>query len=399
MKDIIQSKYFKCGLTAFLVIVAAMLLNHFIDNIGNLIGLIGGFLKILTSLIIGLVIAYLLNPVVKFFEKKVYKGVKSSQSRRNLSIATTYVIAVVVAVTIIGIVVPQLLSSIILLIQHSDQYATTITNFVRKTVIGENNFNSYSVYINDFTNNLKNSLPALQNAFSTISNGVGVFVSGFFNLLIGIVFSVYILANTKDFAGGTRKTLYAFFNVEKVNNFINKVNYVNGIFLKFIIGKITDSSIVCLSTLLFVLICGYPYPLLIAILIGITDLIPYFGPYIGTIPSAIIIAVVNPIKAIIFILFIICLQQIDSNFITPRIQSNATGLPSFWVLFAITVFGGLFGVIGLLIGVPCFTIIYEIVRDFINDNLRKKSLPVETDYYTSSTQLEEKRIKAKLSEE
>ncbi len=399
MKDIIQSKYFKWGLTAFLVIVAAMLLNHFIDNIGNLIGLIGGFLKILTSLIIGLVIAYLLNPVVKFFEKKVYKGVKSSQSRRNLSIATTYVIAVVVAVTIIGIVVPQLLSSIILLIQHSDQYATTITNFVRKTVIGENNFNSYSVYINDFTNNLKNSLPALQNAFSTISNGVGVFVSGFFNLLIGIVFSVYILANTKDFAGGTRKTLYAFFNVEKVNNFINKVNYVNGIFLKFIIGKITDSSIVCLSTLLFVLICGYPYPLLIAILIGITDLIPYFGPYIGTIPSAIIIAVVNPIKAIIFILFIICLQQIDSNFITPRIQSNATGLPSFWVLFAITVFGGLFGVIGLLIGVPCFTIIYEIVRDFINDNLRKKSLPVETDYYTSSTQLEEKRIKAKLSEE
>ena len=399
MKDIIQSKYFKWGLTAFLVIVAAMLLNHFIDNIGNLIGLIGGFLKILTSLIIGLVIAYLLNPVVKFFEKKVYKGVKSSQSRRNLSIATTYVIAVVVAVTIIGIVVPQLLSSIILLIQHSDQYATTITNFVRKTVIGENNFNSYSVYINDFTNNLKNSLPALQNAFSTISNGVGVFVSGFFNLLIGIVFSVYILANTKDFAGGTRKTLYAFFNVEKVNNFINKVNYVNGIFLKFIIGKLTDSSIVCLSTLVFVLICGYPYPLLIAILIGITDLIPYFGPYIGTIPSAIIIAVVNPVKAVIFILFIICLQQIDSNFITPRIQSNATGLPSFWVLFAITVFGGLFGVVGLLIGVPCFTIIYEIVRDFINDNLRKKSLPVETDYYTSSTQLEEKRIKAKLSEE
>ena len=399
MKDIIQSKYFKWGLTAFLVIVAAMLLNHFIDNIGNLIGLIGGFLKILTSLIIGLVIAYLLNPVVKFFEKKVYKGVKSSQSRRNLSIATTYVIAVVVAVTIIGIVVPQLLSSIILLIQHSDQYATTITNFIRKTVIGENNFNSYSVYINDFTNNLKNSLPALQNAFSTISNGVGVFVSGFFNLLIGLVFSVYILANTKDFAGGTRKTLYAFFNVEKVNNFINKVNYVNGIFLKFIIGKLTDSSIVCLSTLLFVLICGYPYPLLIAILIGITDLIPYFGPYIGTIPSAIIIAVVNPVKAVIFILFIICLQQIDSNFITPRIQSNATGLPSFWVLFAITVFGGLFGVVGLLIGVPCFTIIYEIVRDFINDNLRKKSLPVETDYYTSSTQLEEKRIKAKLSEE
>ena len=399
MKDIIQSKYFKWGLTAFLVIVAAMLLNHFIDNIGNLIGLIGGFLKILTSLIIGLVIAYLLNPVVKFFEKKVYKGVKSSQCRRNLSIATTYVIAVVVAVTVIGIVVPQLLSSVILLIQQSDQYATTITNFIRNTVIGENNFNSYSVYINDFTNNLKNSLPALQNAFSTISNGVGVFVSGFFNLLIGLVFSVYILANTKGFAAGTRKTLYAFFNVEKVNNFINKVKYVNGIFLKFIIGKLTDSSIVCLSTLVFVLVCGYPYPLLIAILIGITDLIPYFGPYIGTIPSAIIIAVVNPVKAVIFILFIICLQQIDSNFITPRIQSNATGLPSFWVLFAITVFGGLFGVVGLLIGVPCFTIIYEIVRDFINDNLKKKSLPVETEYYTSSTKLEEKRIKANLSEE
>ena len=133
---------------------------------------------------------------------------------------------------------------------------------------------------------------------------------------------------------------------------------------------------------LFLLICKYPYALLIATLVGLTDLIPYFGPYIGTIPSALLICMISPVKAITFVLFIVVLQQIDGNFVTPAIQRQATGLPSFWVLFAITLFGGLFGLVGLLIAVPCFTIIYELVIDLVNQRLKNKKLPVETEAYT-----------------
>ena len=236
--------------------------------------------------------------------------------------------------------------------------------------------------INDFVTGLKsNVLPFAQTSLTKISSGIIGAFTGFLNLLIGIVFAVYILANTSNFGAAIRKTLYAFFNVDKVNKFIDNVEHVNSIFLKFMVGKVTDSSIVCLCTFLFLIICRFPYAVLIAVIIGLTDLIPYFGPYIGTIPSALLLCVVDPLMALIFIAFIICLQQIDANLITPRIQSNATGLPSFWVLFAITLFGGFFGVVGLLIGVPCFTIIYEIVKNFISDRLEEKNLPADTDYY------------------
>ena len=137
---------------------------------------------------------------------------------------------------------------------------------------------------------------------------------------------------------------------------------------------------------------------MIAVIIGCTDLIPYFGPYIGTVPSALLICLVNPVKAITFVLFIIVLQQTDGNLITPRIQKQATGLPSFWVLFAITLFGGLFGLVGLLIGVPCFTIIYELIVEQVNKRLRKKNMPTETEYYTKIDGLETKKVKAKLQE-
>ena len=162
------------------------------------------------------------------------------------------------------------------------------------------------------------------------------------------------------------------------------------------VGKICDSSIIALCTLIFLLVFKYPYALLIAVIIGLTDLIPYFGPYIGSIPSALLICLVDPVKAITFILFMILLQQIDSNLITPRIQKQATGLPSFWVLFSITLFGGLFGLIGLLIAVPCFTIIYELICDTINKRLRKKNMPTDDDFYTDAKSIEEKKIKAKI---
>ena len=380
--DIFKSKYFKWGLTAFLVVVASTIFYFLIFQLGAIFAFVGKILKVLTALIIGLVIAYLLHPIVNFFENKVYKNVKKESKRRNLSIATTLAIVFIILSTIISIIIPQLLTSIISLINNSDTYVNQLTDYLNKLLSDGENAEKYSAMISDVVANLKsNVLPFAQTSLVKVSNGIIGAFTGFLNILIGIVFAVYILANTKNFGAAIRKTLYAFFNVEKVNKFIDSVEHVNTIFLRFMIGKVTDSSIVALCTFSFLIICRFPYAVLIAVIIGLTDLIPYFGPYIGTIPSAILLAVVDPIMAIIFIAFIICLQQIDANLITPRIQSNATGLPSFWVLFAITFFGGFFGVIGLLIGVPCFTIIYEVVKNFIEDRLDNKKLPTETDFY------------------
>lgn len=380
--DIFKSKYFKWGLTAFLVVVASTLFYFLVFHLGSIVGLLSKLLKVLTSLVIGLVIAYLLHPIVNFFENKVYKKMKNKTKKRNLAIATTLAIVFIVLSTIISIIIPQLLTSIISLINNSDTYVNELSEFVKKVLSNGENAEKYSSMINDFVISLKsNVLPFAQTSLTKISSGIIGAFTGFLNLLIGIVFAVYILANTSNFGAGIRKTLYAFFNVDKVNKFIDNVEHVNTIFLRFMVGKVTDSSIVCLCTFLFLLICRFPYAVLIAVIIGLTDLIPYFGPYIGTIPSALLLCVVDPLMALIFIAFIICLQQIDANLITPRIQSNATGLPSFWVLFAITLFGGFFGVIGLLIGVPCFTIIYEVVKNFISDRLEEKKLPVDTDYY------------------
>ena len=380
--DIFRSKYFKWGLTAFLVVVASTIFYFLVFNIGGILGFVGKILKVLSALTIGLVIAYLLNPIVKFFENKVYKNVKKDTLKRNLSIATALAIVVIILATIISIIIPQLLTSIISLINNSDSYVKQLTDYINKVLSNGENAEKYSSMINDVVANLKsNVLPFAQTSLTKISSGIIGAFKGFLNVLIGIVFAVYILANTKNFGAGIRKTLYAFFNVDKVNKFIDNVEHVNSIFLKFMVGKVTDSSIVALCTFSFLIICRFPYAVLIAVIIGLTDLIPYFGPYIGTIPSALLLAVVDPIMAVIFVAFIICLQQIDANLITPRIQSNATGLPSFWVLFAITLFGGFFGVIGLLIGVPCFTIIYEICKGFIEEKLENKKMPVDTDFY------------------
>lgn len=380
--DIFKSKYFKWGLTAFLVVVASTVFYFLIFYLPSILGFVGKIFKVLSALVIGLVIAYLLHPIVNFFENKVYKKMKNKTAKRNLSIATTLAIVFIVLTTIISIIIPQILTSIISLINNSDTYVKQLTDYINKVLSDGDNAEKYASMINDVVTNLKsNVLPFAQTSLTKISSGIIGAFTGFLNVLIGIVFAVYILANTKNFGAGIRKTLYAFFNVDKVNKFIDNVEHVNSVFLKFMVGKVTDSSIVALCTLAFLIICKFPYAVLIAVIIGLTDLIPYFGPYIGTIPSALLLSVVDPLMALIFVLFIICLQQIDANLITPRIQSNATGLPSFWVLFAITFFGGFFGVVGLLIGVPCFTIIYEIVKNFIEERLDNKMLPVETDYY------------------
>ncbi len=397
MKKLLENKYAQLVLSIFIII----LFYFFVLHIGDFIKVIGGLVKILSPLIIGLVLAYIMHPIVDLFENKTFKKVKNKTTRRNLSITITLAIIVGIIVTLISIIIPELLNSIKSIIVHLPSYLNDLENIIRDWIadsaIEEQVMNNYDNILSAITNGLNDiALPAVNSAINNLGSGLIAFAKGILNWLIGFVFAVYILANNKNFGAGSKKVLYSIFDNNAVNDFLVELKHINTVFVNFMIGKVTDSSIILITTFLFLLICGFPYPLLIAVIIGLTDLIPYFGPYIGTVPSAILICFVSPVKAIIFILFIIVLQQIDANLITPRIQSNATGLPSFWVLFAITLFGGLFGIIGLLIGVPVFTIIYELVRDLIDKRLAKKNMPIDKDYYEKHDSIEKKTIKAKV---
>ena len=401
MKKLLENRIVQIGIMAFLVIAAAILFYYLIFLIPSIWSFICEITSILMPLIFGLILAYIMHPIVKLFENKVFTKIKKDTARRNLSILCTIVVIIGVIVALISIIIPQLLLSIQSLIVNVPIYAknveTALLDWLSNSDVEEIVLNNYDDIISYITAALNDVvLPATNSAISNLSKGIFGVLSFIFNFAIGTVFAVYILANTKNFGAGIRKVLYSIFNVDKVNEFIDEVKHINHVFGQFMIGKICDSSVVALCTLLFLLIFKYPYPLLIAVIIGLTDLIPYFGPYIGSVPSALLICLVDPVKAITFVLFMVVLQQIDGNLITPGIQKQATGLPSFWVLFSITLFGGLFGLIGLLIAVPCFTIIYELVVDNINKRLRKKNMPTDSDFYTDVKSIEEKKIKAKI---
>lgn len=389
MKNLLDDKVVKIGITAFFVIAAGILFSYLIYNMHHIFEFIKKILDILMPLIFGLVLAYIMHPIVNFFENKVFNKIEKEKVKRNLSILCTFVIIIGILVALISIIIPQLLTSIQSLVINVPDYLkdleTAITNWLSNNKeLSEDILTKYDEISKSVINAINTVIsPFTQSALDKLRSGVFGFVTFIFNFAIGGVFAVYILANTRNFGAGIRKSLYSIFNINKVDAFIDEVKHINQVFCQFMIGKICDSfGFVFTCTLLFLIICKYPYALLIAVLVGLTDLIPYFGPYIGTVPSALLICMISPVKALTFVIFIVILQQIDGNLITPTIQKQATGLPSFWVLFAITLFGGLFGLVGLLIAVPCFTIIYELLVDLVNQRLRKKKLPINTESYT-----------------
>lgn len=402
MKKMLENKIVQIGITAFSVIAACILFGFCLFHVSYIFNFFKTIMRILMPLIYGLVLAYIMHPLVNLFEHKVFNKITKDTTKRNLSIFCSFMIIVGLLVTLISFIIPQLLLSIQSVIINAPVYFNDLGEWLKNTFTNSemessliDNYKIISEYLTTSLNNVV--LPIANGALSKLSSGIFGIVSFIFNFAIGLVFAIYILANTKIFSAGIRKNLYSIFDVNKVNGFIDEIQHINHVFGQFMIGKICDSGTVGLCTLIFLIIFKYPYPLLIAVIICLTDLIPYFGPYIGSVPSVLLILLVDPVKAVTFILFMVILQQIDANLITPRIQKQATGLPSFWVLFAITLFGGLFGLIGMLVGVPCFTIIYELFNEFTDKRLKKKNLPMETEYYTKVDMVEERVVKVKLN--
>ena len=403
-KSFKENKYLAWGLTAFLVICAALLATYLIFNFNNVAGLFKSLLHILTPIVDGIALAYLLAPIMNKIEAMIVNpiytklglemNVKLKKRKRGFSIIITFIIVGIIIYIFFRIVIPQIIMSIQSIIFQFPLYMNNLGIFF--TNILENNpevesmfdyfFTTYTEQATEFVQN--NILPQINNILRTLSMSVINFLKATFNLIIGFIISIYLLFTKELMAGQAKKIVYAVYDRKEANNLISGVRYTHKTFIGFVGGKIIDSIIIGILTFIVTSIVGTPYAVLVSVIVGVTNIIPFFGPYIGAIPSALLILMVDPVQCLYFIIIILIIQQVDGNIIGPKILGDSTGLSSFWVIFSITLFGGLFGITGMIIGVPTFAVLYAYIKYKINRKLRHKSLPQETIPYCTVGKIE-----------
>lgn len=388
-------KYMLWGVTIFCAVAASVLFFFFIFRLQNVGALLGKIMKTLTPVIYGLVIAYLLNPIANYwnrtllvvFRKKLKNEKRAAGLAKGLSILIALIIAVVIICGLLLLVLPRLAESIAVMIDSIPYYVMEVQKFTEGlleahpellTLSGE----AYAKLTEHMESWMSSKLlPQMNILLSGLTNGIiGVFNS-LFNMLIGIIVSIYVLMSREKFVGEGKKTLYALFKPDIANNILMVLRQSNRIFGGFISGKLIDSLIIGIICFVGLYIMRTPYTVLVSVIVGVTNIIPFFGPYIGAIPSAFLILLTDWRQCIYFVFFILILQQIDGNIIGPKILGNSTGLSAFWVVFSILLGGGLFGFAGMLLGVPVFGVIYFMIKTFIEWLLRTKKLPAATEDY------------------
>ena len=337
--------------------------------------------NILMPFIYGAVIAYLLKPVcnaIEDFLHRLFPG-KAKGVINALSVALTILFGLLVVYALFMMIVPQLISSITTLYFTARDNIGNFIDWVSQLDFIANNKGlldfietSYDTLNANMDSWVKNTLiPSMQNILSGVGIGVLNIVTVLKNLLIGIIVAVYLLASRKQFAKQAKMILYSIVKPHWADLIVEEVLYADKMFGGFINGKILDSAIIGVLCYIVCIIVKFPSALLVSVIIGVTNVIPFFGPFIGAIPATLLILIQNPIKAIWFVLFVLILQQLDGNVIGPKILGNTTGLSSFWVLFAILLFGGLWGFVGMIVGVPLFAVIYDVIRKLVFHGLRR----------------------------
>ncbi|MCD7867084.1 MAG: AI-2E family transporter [Clostridiales bacterium] len=343
------------------------------DTVRNTIHVI---LNVLMPFIIGGVLAYILTPACNLLEEKLSQLLKNRKKgaslAKSLSVALTLLLALAIVCILLLMVVPTLVQTIYsILVQIPDsiqEFEDWILVYAGDNETLENYIVEISEAVSESLPNWLNDtvLPNLKTMIGGFSAGVTGILGGVYNLLIGIIVSIYLLGSRKTFARQARKLVYSMFHRRWANAIIAEVQYADRMFSGFIRGRLLDSLIIGVICFVGMLILQIPNPMLISVIVGVTNIIPFFGPYIGAIPSFLLILMTSPVKSVIFLVFVLVLQQFDGNILGPRILGNVTGLSSFWVLFSILLFGGLFGFIGMIIGVPVFAVIYDVIRKLVN---------------------------------
>ena len=361
-----------------IIVLIGILFYVALVNFGAIRLRIRMFLDVIEPFIVGFVIAYLLNTPVTFFERKVYRKLRW---KRGLAIATVYLLAIVVIVVLLNMILPQVVSSVMALINNIEGYLDNLNRLVDSLVARfelENAIDdgidslmvSYEELMKRLVTELSNIMPKLLNFGVALGNGIVAAITA-------LISSIYMLSGKNILTSQIKKILFAVFPAKKVEHFLGICHRANDIFVGFINGKLIDSAIIGVLCFLLCSILRIDYAPLISVVIAVTNVIPFFGPLVGAIPSIMLLIIVNPWGALRFGIMIIALQQFDGNILGPKILGNSTGLSAIWVLVAIVVGGGLFGFPGMLLGVPTFAVIYMLTRDFVTARLAAKQIDGE----------------------
>lgn len=399
MKHLRKNRYVLVGLTLFLTFVACTLFKIFLDNF-NVLGVIRTIVRLMMPFMIGFALAYLLNPVMKFFERNLFERAfrnsrlkKKRKLVRGLSVLTTVVVALAAFTVVLLLLIPQLAYSLMGILNNLPEYMKNLGNYVEGLVAGNqelaNFVDTQMTTINDTIQDfIATAMPSITKLLGNVTVGVIGVVNALKDSILGIIISVYVLYAKEQFIAQAKKVIVALTPDSFSKPFIFLVRETHGVFGGFISGKIIDSLIIGVLCFIGTSILGMPYAVLVSVIVGVFNVIPFFGPFIGAIPSALLILMVDPLKCLWFVIFIIVLQQFDGNILGPYILGGTTGLSAFWVIFAILTFGGLFGFIGMFVGVPVFAVIYTLISRGINKKLEKKGRSTATaDYlYLSSAQ-------------
>ena len=357
---------------------------------------------ILQPITIGIVIAYLLNPIMKFLEKhlihflepRMKNGKKVKKTARATAIAGSLLFLVMIVVLLLAAIIPSISQSIQSMVTKLPEEISNLSDWIDDVTNGNTEVSDMvEEAVKKGTDAIENFwqtdvLTKVQTYLTSITSGVIYGVKLVLNILIGLIISVYVMASKETFAGQAKKMIYAIFKPVRADIIVETVRKSNEIFGGFISGKILDSAIIGVIAYIVLAIMKMPDSILIAVIVGVTNIIPFFGPFIGAIPSFVIIVLQDPMKGIYFLIFIVILQQIDGNIIGPKILGDSTGLSSFWVVFAIMVFGGLWGFPGMLLGVPIMAVIYYIVQRSISYFLKKRGLSDQTSEYIYLTRVD-----------
>ena len=391
-----DKKYLYWGVTAFCVIACAILFYMALNYIGLVGKALRSLVTILSPFIWGLVISYLLNPLVRTLEKKLFGPLcrriyaKSKRSNgeglaRGLSVLFSEIFMLAIVTGLFFLIIPQLYSSIETIIVNSPVYIDKLTTWATKMLTDFPELRSYVTQMlgdinQDLMSWLQTSvLPGLGSLLSNVGTGVKYVVTGVYNLVIGIIVSVYILSDSETFTANAKRILYSLLTPEMAKKLLEGLDFTDRTFVGFLNGKLLDSAIIGLICYIVCAILDMPYALLVSVLVGVTNIIPFFGPFIGAVPSALVILMVSPLKCLIFVIFVIILQQVDGNIIGPKILGSSVGINGFWVMFSIIMGAGLFGFWGMLLGVPVFVVIYTAVNSAIDRKLRRSDLPHSTE--------------------
>lgn len=345
----------------------------------------------------GFVIAYLLNPIMVEIEtllsRSKFYGKLSQNYQRAISLLLTYLLSISVLVVFVLIVLPLVASNVAAMYEQLQNYVGATETFANELLERIPQDLIPQEYVDQLTQMAGNSIQDLINWMATSApKAIGLIWqlgSGLIATFLAVMVSIYLLFAKERFIAQLRKILCAFLPKKSVKRLVMVTRTTHMMFGRFITGKVIDSIIIGILCFVGLSIMQMPNAVLVSFIVGITNILPYFGPFIGAVPGVILIAVISPVQGLIFLIFILVLQQIDGNIIGPMILGDSTGLSAFWVVFAILFFGGMFGVPGMFIGVPTFGVIYALIKDSIAERLSAKGMPVGTEDYIAPLEIDD----------